>query len=69
MNPFQGLKYIEENLTAEIKDMEMSGLVECYIDKNGKECVKLTKAVFEYAKKMYMTTPEQEKKFEEKQNE
>lgn len=50
---------------ADLKDLVMSGIVEKIVV-DGEISYRLTEAGFEYAKKMYMTTPEQEKYWEER---
>ena len=54
-----------EGFEADLKDLVMSGIVEKIVV-DGEVSYRLTKAGFEYAKKMYMTTPEQEERFEKR---
>ena len=58
-------KTIWEIFNDEVKDMVMSGLVYEFINKNGKMSLGLTVKGIEYAKKMYMLSPKEEKRWNE----
>ena len=59
------MNIVKEAFESDLKDLVMSGIVE-KIEVDGEESYRLTKVGFEYAKKMYMTTPEQEERFEKR---
>ena len=58
-------KTLWEIFNDEVKDMVMSGLVYEFINKNGKMSLGLTVKGIEYAKKMYMLSPKEEKRWNE----
>jgi|LWDU01.1.fsa_nt_gi hypothetical protein len=56
-------KTLWEIFNDEVKDMVMSGLVYEFINKDGEMSLGLTVQGMKYAKKMYMLSPEEEKRW------